>query len=417
MAKNFIGLGSLKYTGLTAVGLILAGCSAADTAHDAPGVASTEEEIIGGVPAASARLNGVGVLGVEYVFPDIGDDYRFFQPQCTGTLVSANTVLTSASCAAQLEGNFPSPAEVMIPSFGIGPNGNAPARTVEVADIEYAPSTVGYADLAVVHLTEAVTDVVPLGLAALGSEAVGQTFAAIGYGPQTQFYQSGERRAGTATVNAIEGLLYELVFGSFEAFYQFHTGMLPGGGGAGGEGSGEGGSAGGPSAGGSPGSGGVAGGPSGGRPPFPGPWDPDWFEEYLRSVYETTQIGPTEAYTSGPRDAQPCGIDQGGPLARVVAGNLSVHGVFVRTPMGDCARGGVYTRLTPELLTWVTSTLDWVDPCAGVSRTGTCEGSVATRCTQLAEGERYVVAFDCALVGQTCSAPGDAEVACVDPAE
>ena len=96
---------------------------------------------------------------------------------------------------------------------------------------------------------------------------------------------------------------------------------------------------------------------------------------------------------------------------------LTSFGVFTQTPNGECANGALYVRITPAIREFIQGTLDWVDPCAGLSRAGTCDGNVATRCTSALEGPRRTVRFDCDLLGQTCLASGVSEVSCVDYAE
>jgi len=116
----------------------------------------------------------------------------------------------------------------------------------------------------------------------------------------------------------------------------------------------------------------------------------DWYRQYLQQQHDTTQLAPGEAYLGGTEsDAQPCGADQGGPLVRKPQGAVRVFGVLSRTPLGGCAKGGVYAGITAETKAFIDAAVQWQDPCTGVSSAGTCAGSVATRCSTSGEGKRW----------------------------
>jgi hypothetical protein len=344
-----------------------------------------------------------------------------FQAVCTGTLIAPNAVLTSRSCAAYY-GNYyyyyPGSSRFV---FAIGADVRSGARYIDVVHVSYPAD----GDLAVLHLGEAATGVTPFPLANLNANHVGQRFAALGYGNDSNYGARGERRAGAVTLRGLEGRIYEFAYGSFEEFFAHFGGGYADGGtpppipafdagtaGAAGfpaeDGGGWGGSWGG--SGPTPDAGVI--GPD--ADIFPPDGGDDWYREQLLAQYNGTLLGPTEAYAGGAEgDAQPCYGDEGGPLARAVNGQVRLFGVMSRLVAG-CERGAVYTRFTPELRDFVTQALRWRDPCDGVTRLGRCDGNVAVRCAGREEGERRAVRFDCSLLAQTCVSPPGSEVACSD---
>jgi len=418
------------------------------------------DDLIGSVPVNSKSLDGIGSLALVYNYtypggsagfasaggPSVGGSASVgaggtfstagsggwtpsFYPQCTGTLISKNSVLTSRSCAQLFEqtmyGNYSL-------QFAIGAEPTQSSRRIPVVDVEYAPVLEGgaYPDIGVLHLGESVTDVAAFPVTVLTDDLIGKPFAAVGYGNSDLAYRSGTRRAGSLVLRGTSGLLYPLIFESFDAFYDYvvNSGQYPigydrvalGSGGAsstGGSPSRGGGDAGGafPTA----GSGGAF--PSAG---FGGGWSPsagtggggdDWYRQYLQSVYDNTELLAGEAYLGGAlSDAQPCGADLGGPIVRKAQGQVRVFGVFSRTPFSGCDKGAVYSSITTETKAFIDAAAQWSDPCAGLTTLGKCVGSNATRCSTSAEGKRRVVKFDCSLLNQVCVAPGNTEVACTD---
>jgi hypothetical protein len=73
------------------VGALLAtGMAACSTGSDEPVVSSSTDDIIGGFPATSAKLNAVGALG-------LANGNGGFTPFCSGTLISSNMVVAGRS--------------------------------------------------------------------------------------------------------------------------------------------------------------------------------------------------------------------------------------------------------------------------------------------------------------------------------
>ena len=410
-SKSLDGIGSIgfvyDYGSAGAGGASSAGASAQGSAPGSVPVAS------GGSPFVIEATAGSG--GGGWASP--------FSAQCTGTLVSKNSVLTSRSCGALFQQVY----EFSKLKFAIGPDSTQPKRLIDVVDVEFAPAVVAQdgslsnPDIAVLHLGESVTDVAVFPVALLSDDLIGKPLAAVGFGNSDLRYQSGARRAGALTLRATGGLVYPLIFNTFDAFYAYSLGgggyppyyygsggvsaslPFPGAGAAGAATAGAGGMFGEVG-----GSGGAFAGSSGGG-------GDDWYRQYLRQQYDTTLLGSGESYLGGTDDdAQPCGADQGGPVVRKLQGQVRVLGVFSRTPFGACEKGGIYASITAATKPFIDSAAQWKDPCTGLTGNGKCAGTTATRCSSFAEGKRRAVKFDCALLNQVCVGGGSTEVACSD---
>jgi len=425
------------------------------------------EELIGGVPVNSASLDGIGSIGFAYGSgvgggfsgassagggnaPATGGAFggappsagaggsgpspSSFYAQCTGTLISKSSVLTSRSCGQLLEQSYYSGTL----KFAIGPDSTQPKRLVDVVDVEFAPADTSgggftYPDIAVLHLGESVTDVTPFPVALLTDDLIGKQLASVGLGNNDLRYRFGTRRAGALTLRATSGLLYPAIFGSFDAFYQYEISggypyyppyggvggtsalpvaidaPLPAGGAIGVGGSGP--TAG---AGGSPPGGGAAGFGAAGSGGAAGGGG-DWYREYLQQLYDNTALATGEAYLGGTdADAQPCGADVGGPIVRKLQNKVRVFGVFSRTPFRGCDKGGIYASITAATKAFIDAAAQWKDPCTGITANGACVGTTATRCSTVFEGKRRAVKLDCSLLNQVCVGGGTTEVACTD---
>jgi len=437
--------------------LQLPGCGGDASLADSA-VGSNEAPIIAGVPANGALLNAIGSLGNVYVDPKT--QAEFFAPFCSASLIGKQTIVTAKHCIQFFASDY---AAGYRTAFAVGPDASAPSRLIEVVGVAGAPGDVGGftgfgRDVGVMYLGEKVTDLTPLTLGTLRPADLGKEFVEIGYGMRDNTGAYGTRRAGTAHLVATTGKVFEIFFGSFEAFkswyftgspsanaVQFSTGpvgplaFLPmarslpnlqsspvpaspvGAGGEGGASDpGTGGKAG-SGSGGSPGEAGSAGEGEGGAAGGGGgsdPWDPD---AYLQYIYDTTLLmdGYEAMFGGKPGDAQACYGDSGSPIIKANAkGTLIAYGV-ISGGLGSnsliCDYGGVDAVFGPEVKTFLDTAKKWVDPCNGLSVAGECRGKVATRCTSPLEGPRRLVKFNCASLGQVCAIQPDQTAGCSDP--
>lgn len=399
----------------------LGGCTDSAGAMGGESTDSVREEILGGVPAASDALDAVGSLAFEMpidawsdggvplsaggfgtLIPPVGSGaavlgleldsesdsdpgvgagagaprYKMF---CTASLIGGATVMTAGHCVAVAERIFDSGGVVY---FGIGADAQHPKRKIEVVD--FATSSIkkgGWrdsgSDVGVLHLAEPISDIPPLRLGRLTDGDVDSRFAVIGFGYASLRGPSGVRKAGSGTLRARTGRVFDIYYGSFEAFKAWADSHRPAG--------------------------------------VP---DAAW-GTLVRNEYEKSALLPEyQAVVGGlPGDAQPCFGDSGAPLVRRADHALYAYGVASRTwpsSRSACAYGAVFATFGPATYGMLDREKDWVDPCTNVPRTGQCEGAVATRCTYWDEGPREVTRTDCDAIGQACGFDARGAVACVE---
>lgn len=351
------------------VGSGIAGCAAHDEVEVAAGPA---DEIIGGVDAASVKLDAIGSL----VF-----DGKSF---CTGTLIAPTLVLTAKHCALQLDdgtvGRNYLLTDVGSVSFAIGHDSTAPRRAVTVKRTDMASLNVGGigygADVAVYTLDEAITEVDPLPVspAFLTEADVGKAFVAIGYGVRDRAGSSGRRTMGNITLSMLEGLPYEAAFGDYESFAAYYAAAL-------------------------------------GRTLS---WQE---EEEVRAIYSQPLLSGYEVFFGAKDgDAQACSGDSGGPLLRKVDGKLTVFGVASWVPSkserSPCSRGAIYATFGPSVRELFAEMSH--DACGDVPVAGQCDGNTAVRCISSEEGTPRVTRTNCEDLDQACAIV-DGRAACVDP--
>jgi hypothetical protein len=396
--RNRRNRGSLLLVGwaLTLGTGALIACSGGDPT---PPVGDSHEDIIGGVDARSSSLNAIGTLGTVYDYSGYDGGSVGYNMICTATLIGPTTVLTAKHCVQSYPGGSLY-LDYNDMYFGIGPDANNPERRIPVVEVETAPLDYGGftgfgRDVAIVHLGQAVTDIRPVPVDSLVAGDVGRRYAIIGYGQQDNLRHYGTRRAGSVKLRALEGRVFELMFGSYGGFKDWAKEMgyyyepYPTDGGFDGGGSADAG------------------------------YDP---EAWLRAEYENTRLlDGYEAYVgNAPGDAQPCYGDSGGPLINKVNGELRVYGVTsggLPSRKSACDFGAVYATFGPATRDFIAQGLRWVDKCGGVSTKGRCDGAVATRCTGRAEGQRRITTTDCDLLNQVCGYDWTGAATCVDPNE
>ncbi len=369
---------------LTAVTLGACGEQPPQTSEPQPQeFGSQDDAIFAGFDVNSKSLDAVGSLGLEF-------QGQYF-PLCTATLVSEHAVLSAKHCAQGL--------------FNLGPmywapgseNARTPSIKYRLVDVELGTPVTGGsigigADVAVFFADE-VPAVEPIAVATapLATEDLGRVFYAIGYGTQNNLQDmgiapmTGTRKIGKLTLNAIDGKKFEQLFGTKEAFFENLEGLgldvtqcL--------------------------------------ADPMCGP--------FVESLWAQSLFSPYEAFLGKrPGDAQVCHGDSGGPLigtavdAQTHATKRLIHGVASNvwfTAEQRCF-GNFYATFGPKVQEMLGQAQTWVDPCGDLSETGSCSGTVATRCTSPGEGRRRISEVDCAPLGLACGVVENGTVACVDP--
>jgi hypothetical protein len=343
---------------------------------------SEAEEIIGGFPATSPRLDLVGALGFpvpggldtngehpeeltsrSYYDPAMqvrdGDQYVTF---CTGTLIAPNAVITAEHCVADLFGDE---------EFLIGFDGTAPDRAVKIVGVMAEDTIQGGAvgfgsDVAIAFLEEPIDDIAPASIGTLEDGDIGSNYVNIGYGIQNNNEDSGTRFLGAVTLRGILGNMADHLFGDFEGYLE-HFPELG----------------------------------------FP--------EEAAEELYGLLELIPEYEATFGHLDgnAQSCFGDSGGPVMRQADGGLTVYGV-TSWGLGSetlvCDWGGAYAVFGPATLEFIDRSL----ACETVPADGMCDGNVATRCADAEDGGYEVVETDCSEEGLICGQDDDRQITCIE---
>jgi len=286
------------------------------------GLSVAEQKLIGGVPLKSRLADAVGALGVYD--PESTEENRGFFPVCTASLISRRSVLTAKHCIALVEDGFSL-------AFGIGFDGNDPREVVPIVAVEGAPGDEGGLsgfgrDVGVARLERRVSGIEPLAIGTLRDRDVGKTFVMMGYGDQDDGGPTGTRHVGLGELRAREGKILQLVYDTFEEFYEAHIGEPP------------------------PSDCTCVGGES----------EACVLTCELRAEYEETELekGYEVLVNGTPGNAELCFGDSGGPLIGLRDGRLAVLGLALLSfgdGSGSChdSKGAVYASFGPEVLRFI----------------------------------------------------------------
>lgn len=303
-----------------AVSLVFIG-SCAEPTRDPLDFSSHQQSIIGGYPAAASLWDHTGAIVL--VNEETGAVISF----CSGTLISANTVITAKHCLSIFE--VQQHLAGMYVAWLTGPNLQEPTETIEVVDYAATPFSEGGAvglghDVAVLQLAQPslITPATPV---AFDPNLEAQHLISLGYGVYSAAgAEDGQRRIGRETVQGVEGSIFESLFGDFESYVQFvMTREVT---------------------------------------------DENYLEtnplnaatlEALNERYARALLLGYEI-TSGvaPGDTQTCSGDSGGPLGRLTPnGTFEVVGVSSASPTSarsECDFGSIYATFGPDVFNWLT---------------------------------------------------------------
>lgn len=335
-------------------------------------VGAESDAVIGNSPASTALLQATGSIGT------LNAEGRF-EFKCTASLIGEKAVVTAKHCLQTSTGWLHAEQKTY---FALG-NALQPTRLVQIVEAKLpALTSGGYSengsDVAALNLIEAITDVAPLKLApnSLETRHLKRKFLTAGFGAKSDAelngsaVSNGERSAGTVAARGLQGKTWEFVFGSFDGFKQFIIDSY-------------------------------------GQEEWDewGTWWTDLFEQ-------STLLEGYEAFFGGQdADARLTSGDAGGPLLlqeRTPQGvNTFLYGVFSESfYTEEKFYGSFFALFGPEARKAIEKAQAWVDPCIteqGMeSVNGHCEGAVAVRCTDIAEGPRSLSKVDCAELDLVC---------------
>jgi hypothetical protein len=168
---------------------------------------------------------------------------------------------------------------------------------------------------------------------------------------------------GRATLRALEGRWYELLFGDFDTFFDFfQTDAVVG------------------------------------EEPTLELAQAWWSQYSLEPGYEAL-LGRL------PGEAVNCYGDSGGPVLAERGNTMFLYGVINGTEYSVanvCDYGSFAAVFGPDTMNFLRKARTWQDPCGCVTERGQCRGHTAVRCSGIGEGERRLVVTRCEETSQVC---------------
>ena len=341
----------------------LVGCGGA--APEPLGVLSSG--ILGGFLAPSPELDHTGAM----IRIDRATGRRSII--CTATAIGPESAVTAKHCVRSLEIAVILGDEA---AWVAGPDIETQAEPNLIVGVEQPaespePGALGLGfDVAVVHLAD------PVAATAVPREylpsLLGRSMVTLGFGMAgASSPVDGRRRIGRETVVAVDGLVYEALYGNFESYFdaQRASGALAGGGAS----------------------------PSSDA-------DSAW------ATYHATRLIPAHEVVTAtlPGNTRSCRGDSGGPLLQMgEQGEWEVFGVLSGGPSSEraeCDWGEIFSTFGPFTHRFVDAASTWTDPCGALDERGECAGGVARWCeTDVLANGRRPVEDDCSRTTRNCS--------------
>jgi hypothetical protein len=339
---------------------------------------------VAGVVAPNPALDHTGAL----VW--VGVESGIINPLCSATLIGRETAVTAKHCAQSLGAFEQFGTPVM---WARGANAREPDELVRIVAAESPepgdePGALGLGyDIALIHFADPV-EAEPAIVKAFSPDLLGASMVSLGYGMSAARVEpDGLRRIGRESVVALDGLLYQILYGDFESFVEAE----------------------------------VEGRVSDTDYVALAQEDPSIADlASLREQFDGTRLIPEhEICANSLRNTRGCRGDSGGPLLRVGArGEWEVHGVLSggpRSARAECDFGEVYATFGPHTFSFVEQGRSWTDPCGDVDEVGLCDGALMRRCeSHLATHVRRLIEQDCGAAGQPCVA-AEGSVQCGAP--
>ncbi len=176
--------------------------------------------LVGGAAAEETRLDAIGTIGTV---TDTGE----FMPVCSATLIGPSTVLSAKHCSVGFVNANREGGGLGGWAFALGWNAREPYAVYPIVQaITMDPSTGGFtglgADVVVMTTDAPIVDVEPIPPIEkrIDVNRNGEAFMTYGFGSTSSDERSSpwRRRGGRVRLWAVSGNIFEILYGSYEAF-------------------------------------------------------------------------------------------------------------------------------------------------------------------------------------------------------